>query len=298
MAQFNGIFPPDELVAAPCGILSVATVLTHTDRPDDSRWISGYTVSSIGAPTVRILSSALGTVENGGLYDGTGMPRNFDVKPFFIEVETKNTGLKIRTEDPIGTSKKQIEAATQKAIERELWDGVTAKAEDSDNPYLSRAVADKGPVILSSGTGVSPKKALSMLEGAISNSPTGGGGVIHMTRETAAAIVGGGIGYREDPQGDGLLLTSLGTPVVVGSGYTGSGPDGSTDATPSGATRWAYVTGPVTVHLGPIQSVNDSIAQGFNPRTNDSTVTALRPAAVHFDTTIFYAVEITLPDVP
>lgn len=296
MAEFKGIFPADALVAAPCGLLSVATVIEHTQ--DDERWIAGYSQDMIGSATVRVLSSRAQTVPNNTLFDGYGMPRYFDITPFFVEVEQKTSGMSLLGLDPRDTVEQQILAATQKAVEREIWEGITAQAEDNDNPYFTRATDDKGAVVLTSG-GVHPKKALTLLEGAISNSPTGGSGIIHMTRETASSIVGGGVGYATDDHGEGFLLTSLGTPVSVGSGYTGNGPSDQADADTAGTnTRWMYVTGPVTVHVGPVEPVNDSLSQGFEPRTNDSIVKSLRPVSVQFDTTIFYAAEVTLPDTP
>lgn len=296
MAQFNGIFPADDLVAAPCGLLSVATVINHTDS--DERWISGYSQDSIGSPTVRILSAPNNaTANNNVIYDGTTVQRYSDTDPFFFEVEAKRSGMGLTGQDPRPVIEKQIEAVTQKVVERELWEGVAAQATTNTNSYLRRAVNNGGPTILTT-TAVHPKKALTLLEAAIGASPTGGGGVIHMTRETASSIVGGGVGYATDDHGEGFLLTSIGTPVVVGSGYTGTGPIGTTGADATGNNRWMYVTGPVTVHLGPAEPVNDTLSQGFEPRTNDSIVKSLRPAAVHFDTTIYYAAQVTLPDVP
>jgi len=308
MAQFQGVFPADELVPASCGIMSVATVVEHTDSPEDSHWINGYSQDTIAGPTIRLLSSRSGYItanDKGLLFDGTQFPRYFDVQPFFIEAESKRSTLGILAQDPLADVKAQLEASTQKAVERELWEGYAIRQDNSDGVYLRRHSQTLqnglGPIILTSGTGVAPKKALTMLEAAIGKSPTGGGGVIHMTRESASSIVGGGIGFASDAHDDGFMLTNLGTPVSIGSGYTGTGPldvDNTTNFNNLGTTRWAYATGPVTVHLAPVELVNESLNQGFNARTNDSTVKAQRAAAVHFDTSIFFAAQITLPDVP
>ena len=297
MARFKGIFPADDLVAAPCGVMSVATIIEHTNSVEDERWINGYSQDVISDPTVRVLTAATATVPGSLIHDGYGDPRYFDVKPFFIEVEHKASGLSLLGNDPREIVKKQIEAVTQKAVEYELWEGVTAQAAGNTNNFFRRDPADNGPQVLTSG-GVAPKKALALLEGAIGKSATGGGGVIHMTREVASSIVGGGVGYSTDDHGEGFLLTSLGTPVSVGSGYTGNGPLNTTGSAVTATNHWIYVTGPIVVHLGPAEPVNDGLAQGFEFRTNDSIVKSLRPAAVQFDTTIFYAAQVTLPDVP
>lgn len=286
---FDGIFPNAQLVPAPCGLLSVATVVEHTTR--DEKWIGGYGYNSSSSPTVRLISAINGQVAEE-LSNSLQAPTKFQVTAFDIEVEKHYTGFDLK-KDPFTDVLSQVEAATQKAVERELWEGHAAQIDGSDNIYLR---LENGAEVVTSGA-VHPKKAMSLLEGAIANSATGGGGTFHMTRETASVITNGGLSYQRDvsnPAND-AIFTSLGSPVVVGSGYTGNGP-GDQEAT--GETRWIFVTGPVTVHLGEAEAVNDTIKQGYLTNTNDLNIKALRPAAVHFDTSIFYAAQITLPDVP
>ena len=115
-----------------------------------------------------------------------------------------------------------------------------------------------------------------------------------MTRDVAASLFGGNLTTQTSPSGENVIVTSLGTPVVVGSGYTGAGPDGDANAAPSGTNKWMYVTGPVTVHLGDAEIDNDSYAQGFNTSTNDLVIRGSRPAAVYFDPTLHYAAQVTL----
>jgi hypothetical protein len=293
---FNGIFPAGELVQAPCGLLSVATVVNHTTRPDDQRWISGYEVEATGPSAVRIISSTGDDFAEGELSDTHGVPTHFPVVPFFIEVEVKTSGMGLIQGDPLGGINAKIEAATQKAVERELWEGLSAQHDANDNIFLRAA---GGAAILAGGAAVTPKRGIALLEQAISNSPTGGAGTLHMTRDVAASTLTG-LTYVADPADmkDGAVFTNLGTPVVVGSGYTGNGPIGATGAAASDTNKWVYVTGPVTVHLGTPERVNENLGQGFNPATNDGTAKALRPAAVHFDSTIYYAVRVTLPEMP
>jgi hypothetical protein len=51
--------------------------------------------------------------------------------------------------------------------------------------------------------------------------------------------------------GNGNLLTKLDTPVVIGSGYSATGPSGA--AAPAGAA-WVYVTGQVNIWRSPVQT--------------------------------------------
>ena len=121
-----------------------------------------------------------------------------------------------------------------------------------------------------------------------------------MTRDTASSILGGGLSFEPDPEDptSGALFTSLGTPVVAGSGYTGNGPKNSAGTAATATNKWMYLTGPVMVHIGAPEVVNDSIRQGFNADTNDSFVKALVSGSVSFDPAIFFAAQVTLPDVP
>jgi hypothetical protein len=99
-------------------------------------------------------------------------------------------------------------------------------------------------------------------------------------------------------KGTDHVQTIGGTPVVIGSGYTGAGPtnaQGDTE-TPSATYKWMYATGTVKVILGDIDVVTDTLAQGYDVsgNQNDMRLKAIRPAAVYFDTSIHLAVRIDL----
>jgi hypothetical protein len=118
-------------------------------------------------------------------------------------------------------------------MELELWDGAIRKGESHGNKALSDATA----TILSSGTALSPRRALALLEHSIGQASDGGEqGVIHMTRDVAALLASNSNMLFHEA-GKEHLQTLGGTPVVVGSGYTGTGPDGATGATATVATN-------------------------------------------------------------
>jgi hypothetical protein len=214
---FDGIFPGAKVVPAPCGLLSVATVPPES-RDED--WLGGYDAPKTTVPTVRLRSTAHGEVENGELSVADPTEgRFFHVVPFNIEIEIKTSGLNVLYSDPLAEAQDLIKAVSQKAVEEELWEGYTARSDPNDNLFLR---ATGGAQILTTAP-VHPKRGLAMLEEAIGWNAFGGGGIIHMTRGTASSIVGGGINYTPDPedQSQGAMFTSLGTPVVPGSGYTG-----------------------------------------------------------------------------
>jgi hypothetical protein len=136
-----------------------------------------------------------------------------------------------------------------------------------------------------------------LLEQAISGSPAGTNGVIHMTRDVAS-ILGSRLIYSPADGGKtGKAMTRLGTEVVIGSGYTGAGRIGDANTSASASNKWMYATGALDVHLSKPEVVNENLGQGFTATTNTNTVTvkAVRAAAVYFDPSIHYTVRLALP---
>jgi hypothetical protein len=291
---FKGVFPASELIPAPCGILSVADVMQHTARESDERWIRKFSKEYDSLPSyVRLLTVNDETVTNGTLSDNQTTTNYIDYVPFNIEVEDLSSTFGLLGVDRIDAVTKALNAVTQKALEREFWEGKAALAETSanGNMYLSKASAATIPV---SGA-KKPENALMILEQAISNSPTGQNGVIHMTRDVAS-ILGSRLVYKKgETENSGRAMTRLGTDVIIGSGYTGNGPIGDTNAAASATNKWMYATGPVEVHLGKIEVVNENLAQGADVTINNMRIKAFRPAAVYADPSMLYTMRVTLP---
>ena len=87
--------------------------------------------------------------------------------------------------------------------------------------------------------------ALSYLEEAIGE--TCRQGMLHFT----PAVVAGLQAFPLEGGADGRLLTANGTPLVSGDGYIGIGATGGLPAAGAGES-WAFATGRVEVHLGPV----------------------------------------------
>jgi len=291
---FNGIMPPKDLVPAPFGLLSVADVVV----PTEDEWVRGYAATFMSHPQlVQVLSQLSGNIGDEGVVykasdDITVSPYE-DVVPFFIEVTSKGStlgasDLTSRTDN----LKAQLEVVTQKAAEYELWTGAVIKEDGENQSYLTKNTSK----VITTGA-VTPKRALTMIEGAIAGSPTGTGGVIHVSRELGSALTFmGAVSKVENEDGTSHLETVLGTKVIVGSGYLGTSPDGT--ANPTGTDSWMYATGPVTLVLGPAEVTSEDAKSSVDPRTNDLLLSAIRPASVHFDTSIFYAAQVTIPEAP
>lgn len=295
MSFYRGLFSFPDIEVAPCGILSVVRETTHSNRNGDEQWIRGYNYDAVSTPkSVDLVSIDDPTITDGNIYTDTGSTPYYEGSPFFIQVTDQKSGLAVDQKTWRDDILRQLDLVTQKALEVELWEGPVAADTGNAVPYLTR---ENGADVLTTG-GVHPRKALYLAEQAIASHPLGSRGTIHMTRDVASAL-GSRIVYK-DPKGvytDGHAITRLGTDVVIGSGYSGNGPDGEANAEATETNKWLFVTGPVEIHLGKAEVMNDNLGQGF---TSDNTVNykALRPAAVHFDPSVWAAAQITLPDVP
>jgi hypothetical protein len=289
---FNGVFPASELIPSPCGILSVADVMKHTAKETDERWVRKVSKEYRSLPSyVRLLTVNDAAVTNGTLTDNQTDTTYLNYVPFNIEVEDLSSTFGLLGQDRFEIVKAQLEAVTSKALEFEFWAGQAALAEATGNMYLSKASAATIPV----AGARKPENALMILEQAIAESPTGQNGVIHMTRDVAS-ILGSRLIYKKgEKENSGRAMTRLGTDVVIGSGYTGNGPIGNANAAASATNKWIYATGPVEVHLGKIEVVNENLAQGADVTINNMRIKAFRPAAVYADPSMLYTMRVTLP---
>ena len=303
MAQFRGVYPAGELTPAPCGILSVARVTEHTGRDYDERWVRGFDQEFDSMPSfARLLTVNDSVVADGELTDNQADARHLNYRPFYIDVEDFASTFSLPGEDRFARVVKELNAVTQKALELEYWDGKAAQGLIStspdvydageDNMYLSKTGASTVPV----AGAFSPSIALMYLEQAIAGSPTGENGVIHMTRDLASNLGSRLIYKKGEDEGSGRAMTRLGTHVVIGSGYSGSGPIGATGAAASATNKWMYATGQVNVHLGKIEIVNENLAQGADVTINNMRIKAYRPAAVFSDPSMHFAMRVTIPN--
>ncbi len=284
----NGVVEAPKVVPSAFGLLAV---VKPENSADEDRWIRGF--SQEWETEVTNLVNFDDTDDTYEVVGARATPvRHKRIKPFFIEATEDISTFGYLGLDRVARITRQVEAGSQKAIEQELWDGAIRKGETHENVALSAATA----TILGGGTAYSPKRALAILEqGIAAASQFGEQGLIHMTRDVAALLSSNSNMLFHDKVKE-HLQTLGGTPVVVGNGYSGTGPDGATGATASISNKWMYATGTVKVYLGDVDVVNDNLAQGYDVsgNANDMRLKAIRPAAVYFDTSIHLAVRVDL----
>lgn len=284
----NGVVEAPRIVPSAFGLLAV---VKPESSDSEDRWIRGF--SQEWETELYSATNWDDTDSTSGQVVAAGVPRYYtEIKPFFIEAEEYRSTLGFLGLDRIERLKRQLEGVTQHAMEVELWDGAVRKGEGHANVALSDASA----TILNGGTALSPRRAIALLEHSIGLASDGGEqGVIHLTRDVAALLASNSNMLFHEA-GKEHLQTLGGTPVIVGSGYSGNGPDGATGATATVDNKWIYATGTVRTYVGDIDVVNDNLSQAYDVsgNANDMRLKAIRPAAVYFDTSIHLAVRVDL----
>jgi hypothetical protein len=291
----TGVVTAPKIVPSAFGLLAV---VKPENGPNEDQWIRGF--SQEWETTLYSATNWDDSDSSDGEVVAAGTPTYYtEIKPFFIEAEELRSTLGFNGLDRIERLKRQIEGVTQHAMEIELWDGAVRIGES----HANRALISDGLTLINGTTALSPRRALALLEHSIGLASDGGEqGVIHMTRDVAALLASNSnMLFHES--GVDHLQTLGGTPVIVGSGYSGNGPlndqsgpldDGIRLATAS--NKWIYATGTVRTYVGDVDVVNDNLAQAYDVsgNQNDMRLKAIRPAAVYFDTSIHLAVRVDL----
>lgn len=235
-ARVEGITP-----SAPArGLLQVAQVV---DYDDPIRWGSGIEVDAppCGCATTWAPDCEVEPDDNPVAADviaAAGPGPQFD--SFTVEhVDACSTLGRAPSVEQEQSARTSFEAMEPAAIEAEFWTGALL----ADSPHLASPTADEP-----NPQGVEVVDAVATLESAIAEACRAG--VIHVTPAAATWMARFHLLTREG----GRHYTPLGTPVAVGSGYPGTGPDG--EEAPEGFA-WMYATGPIRVHRAPIRTTRD-----------------------------------------
>lgn len=222
------IAPPQIVAGAPRLPLPYGLFSVVAPRVDaEERWENGVTFEALTC------EPAGGIGEPECAPDETiGLPKDLDPNGTSAGVASPFTIYGHYQCSPIGNTlgyaqeraEAHLVAREQARVEQAVWTG-----DLGNTPSL------RGAQVLGGGAAVDIRSGIAALEAAIA-AEYGSLGVIHLTRETALLAIAAGV---LDSAGGGRLFTTLGTPVVAGAGYDGSGPDGSTAGD---GQAWAYVT--------------------------------------------------------
>lgn len=270
-------FPAEPLEVVPYGLLS----LQDPTVDNEPHWVGGFYYESLACSTeLNILDVCGGQDPINVVTPNRDFLTQF-YQPFTLEAIDFCSTFGYKQHDVEARALAALEAGTQKGLEYEFWTGTAAQANAYvDNRYLaSTSSVDVTPT---PGTPVKIRYGLAMLERALAGCALGTKGTIHMTHDVASAMNSKVVGDH--------LESPVGNYIVAGSGYTGSGPDGTMPTT----GQWMYATGNVTVRIGDSQILGDKMSQQVDRSVNTWEVHAERPAAVTWDGCCAFAVLVDL----
>jgi hypothetical protein len=182
--------------------------------------------------------------------------------PFTVVAEFDCSPVGLRDAETVASD--ALARIEQQQVETAFWTGV-AGGQTLVFPHLAAdaEVVDTQDIVLQTAaspavTGADVAQALGELEADLAGCYAGQG-IIHVPRVALPTLAA----WNLVEERDGRLYTAAGNLVVVGGGYTGSGPDGSA---PAAGTTWIYATGAVFGYRGDVQvtSPRDSIDRSAN----------------------------------
>lgn len=283
----QGVFPSLEMHPAPSGLFSVARVVRH-DSADS--WENGpYAWDTDACPAQLILADFCASAAQGAIVSVSGVPSGS--MPFGVVSVFECVSVGMSSDRCRNIAAAQVEAGSQKAVEAELWSGHLAQASGRlETPYLSNGQA----VDVTGGAAVRVIQGIAKLEQGLADCGLGTAGVLHLTRQVAQ--LAGGLGALQ-LDALGVLRTALGTPVVAGVGYDPAVVPETPAVAPMPAPatlghrpdkQWGYATGPLVVHLGPV----DHFGVRIDTATNMMQTKAGRTGAAYWDSCCVVAVQI------
>jgi hypothetical protein len=91
--------------------------MTHTTANYDERWVRGFSYEFDSQPEVQLFTVNDVDTGNAGKSGTSSLPQFKEYDPFFIQVTDTRSYFGINGEDRFAIARKQLEAATQKAVE-------------------------------------------------------------------------------------------------------------------------------------------------------------------------------------
>lgn len=276
MAQLRANVPAPPARPPRYGLIAAAPTIDDTDM----RWPGGFSFTpeqcaggGRASVTCGGSTAALDVGLNPGLVNGD---------PFAVFAGDRCSSFGFEARDYVGRARRQLAAIESFEIANELWTGSLSAAEGLDN----RALTDLGSDTLTAGA-ASPIDAISCIEQGLAVLLRGRQGMIHMTPQLLAHLVGPlGVISRE-----GQVYTSpMGHIVVADAGYDGSAPGGAA----AGASQWIYGTSIVQVRLGPVDVIPERFELAVDHSVNNVEYIAERLAAIQWEPCGHVAAEVNI----
>lgn len=263
------------------GLLRSATTVTEGSDYEEIAgrqvlWIDGFNFDSDPCGGGHIVDPC-NLAANADTADTTTCIAVGPIQPYVVTAAEKQSTFDNRPEFYRERARRRLLAGQSKIIEAEFWSGTQASARTwATNQYLANPTA---LTILQSGAAMGIIDGLAALEQAIADGSSWERGAIHATPRLVTHWISQQL-VHAIPNPPGTLMTELGTVVIPGAGYPGTGPGGSAGINLN-HLQWAFATPLPQIRLGEItfnETDNDIVA--VDRATNDRTVRASRFAAV------------------
>jgi len=225
-----------------------------------------------------------GALENG--IDTKQVPAPESIvhyQPYDVWLGIRCGNMAIRSGEYQTKARQAMDAFQSALIETELWTGAIAQAAGFPNDYL-----ENSPTELNSGTAAPIISALGEMEQGLAECQPGQIGVIHAQPRVVNAWIAYNLVQAE--ASGRRLRTQLGTIVVPGGGYPGTG---NGVASPGVASSYIYGTGMVRVYLGDIATIPEGGIE-VDRATNDQVIRVERTVAAVWDECCQLAIEVDL----
>lgn len=247
--------PPPATTPSRYGLLSAVDL-----RPSaDTYWRLGVTwqdTCPTGGSTLEVCYPSAPAVTGTSFSKSANATRsNWGATPFtvYVEVDCSAPAFWDDKEAYVRTAFERVE---QWQLENIFWTGTVAGVANAALPHLAATTA-----IIESGLGYnttlqqavtqvahvnpSPAEAIGEVEKALANCLRGVQGVIHIPAQFAPIMGAQNLLVSDGPR----LRTHNGNLVVLGNGYPGTAPDGSS---PAAGHTWIYATGPIFAYRSDI----------------------------------------------
>lgn len=274
----DGVVEADLAVQARPGLLNTAETVVESNR-----WMEAFSFEADPCGGGHIVDPCqMGA--GGDTGDTFTCVTVGPIQPYVVEAsETVSTfgNPAGRQDERVERVRRKLLAIQSKLVEAEFWSGTKAIARGwTNNQYLSNptglTVLGTAPV----GGVFGYVDGLAALEQAIADGTSWDRGAIHASRQMVTHWIHADLVRAVPNPPTGTLLTELGTPVIAGAGYPGTGPQGAINPN---RLEWAYATPMPQVRLSDVFfNDTDSDVVAVDRSTNDRTVRAHRFASVTF----------------
>lgn len=183
----------------------------------------------------------------------------------------------------LARAQRKLLAVQSRVMEAEFWSGTKAASQGwTNNQYLTNPTGLTVLPVPGAGSAFGLVDGLAALEQAIVDGSAWERGVIHADpRLVSHWTYANMVSARGGPPG--TLMTQLGTIVVAGAGYPGTGPGAPPESVNPIHLSWAFVTPPPQIRLGQITlNQTDEDSYTVDRQANDRTIRVSRFAACTF----------------